>query len=165
MDIKYKQMLYIGYKYKVIVICASISSLLWVLISVINVFEVDIVSFLAGIDFTINIFCLMLMTNYYPDERYYQRLCYLCICCCDWNKRSLMDKSMDISQDDNNKNDHENSLNEMVKTTETMDQKEVEVIAGQQDYLLTNPQQHDTHDNNNNDMIDEQTGAIDMDEK
>eukprot|EP01084_Bolivina_argentea_P182022 314317_1 len=28
------------------------------------------------------------MTTYYPSDKYYERLCYLCICCCDHKRKS-----------------------------------------------------------------------------
>merc|ERR1712130_203471 len=33
-------------------------------------------------DWAINSVCLMLMTPYYPDRKYYNRLCGVCIACC-----------------------------------------------------------------------------------
>eukprot|EP01084_Bolivina_argentea_P173325 300198_1 len=33
------------------------------------------------------------MTPYYPSDKYYEKLCYLCICCCDKNKESYQSKS------------------------------------------------------------------------
>eukprot|EP00483_Globobulimina_turgida_P007340 UN07354 len=83
---KFEKMLYAGFKCKVCVICASVTSLIWVISLLFGVFSVSCIT--TGIDFIINMICLMLMTPYYDDNIWYKRLCCLCIVCCDKQRKS-----------------------------------------------------------------------------
>ena len=44
---------------------------------------------LWGVDLIINIICLILMTPYYNDQSWYQRLCKCCLVCCDKEEYSV----------------------------------------------------------------------------
>eukprot|EP01084_Bolivina_argentea_P035224 65351_1 len=83
---RFKKMLYTGYKYKVLVLVAALTTLLWVMLFVVGLNSFGAI--VANLDFVINPLCLVLMTPYYPSDKYYEKLCYLCICCCDKNKES-----------------------------------------------------------------------------
>eukprot|EP01084_Bolivina_argentea_P298419 514232_1 len=77
---RFAKMMYIGYKYKVLVIAAAVTTLSWIVLIIINRGAGTI---LAQIDVFINPLCLVLMTPYYPNDKYYERLCIICIYCCD----------------------------------------------------------------------------------
>ena len=44
--------------------------------------------YMAAVDVFVNSVCVCLATAYYPDHVYYERLCYLCLCCCPVKYRS-----------------------------------------------------------------------------
>eukprot|EP01084_Bolivina_argentea_P205538 351104_1 len=80
------KMVYTGYKYKVLVMVAGFSTLLWLVLVGAGMSVIG--TFFLQMDYFINPLCLALMTTYYPSDKYYERLCYLCICCCDHKRKS-----------------------------------------------------------------------------
>eukprot|EP01084_Bolivina_argentea_P273630 466145_1 len=74
-DTQHHKLFYVGYKYTLIVTSASLTSLIYLPLKMI-IRGGATIQILSSIDFTINYFCLMLMTPYYPN--YYERLCCLC---------------------------------------------------------------------------------------
>eukprot|EP01083_Nonionella_stella_P042748 115420_1 len=86
-----EKILYSGYKYKVLVICASLTTYFYIVLFLAGFFTLGGIFYL--VDYVINPVCLLLMTPYYPSNLYYERLCYLCICCCDRRKKSYQSKA------------------------------------------------------------------------
>eukprot|EP01083_Nonionella_stella_P022038 60928_1 len=74
-----KKVVTAGYKYKVLVIAASSTTILWIFLVLFGLQSAGFIVML--LDYVINPVCLLLMTPYYPSTIYYERLCFLCICC------------------------------------------------------------------------------------
>eukprot|EP01084_Bolivina_argentea_P182018 314313_1 len=81
-----QKMMYTGYKYKVLVIMASCSTLIWIVLFMAGMGGLG--TMWAHFDAVINPLCLILMTPYYPNDKWYERLCIVCICCCDPKRQS-----------------------------------------------------------------------------
>ena len=81
-----RKLIFIGYKAFILTAVGTLSTLIWLLTFIIYSFATTV-----AIDFIINCVCLMLFTPYYPDDKWYQKLCYCCITCCD--RRGLSYKS------------------------------------------------------------------------
>merc|ERR1712013_238631 len=70
-------MVYIGYKFVILTASCTVSTMIMYMI----IIGTSLAVFMS-IDLTLNILCIYMLTAYYPDDRYYQRLCTLCIGCC-----------------------------------------------------------------------------------
>merc|ERR1712129_312336 len=44
--------------------------------------------YMCAVDVVVNSVCVYMVTAYYPDRVYYERLCYLCLLCCPMRYRS-----------------------------------------------------------------------------
>lgn len=81
---------------------------------------------LFAIDLVINVICLVLMTQYYPDKIYFHRLCLCCVYCCDRNgyikKRYYAEEVDSLSpRNGDDKDGHGNRNNEQSRAeTQTM---------------------------------------------
>eukprot|EP01083_Nonionella_stella_P299342 1016285_1 len=106
------QLLYSGYKYKVLVLVASVTTLAWIVFAMA---EMDVIStILMLLDYVVNPICLLMMTPYYPNNIYYERLCCACTFCCDWKRRSYRSATVDKERDDG-----------VVKTAKSLDTSQV----------------------------------------
>eukprot|EP01084_Bolivina_argentea_P283761 486079_1 len=94
-----RKILYAGTKTTILTLVATFSTLLFLTLtaSMSGIFSIP--------DQTINNVCLLLMTAYYPDKKYYQKICCWCIKCCDKRKtenekyeETEMSKKTDIEQ-------------------------------------------------------------------
>ena len=43
--------------------------------------------YMCGVDVVVNTICICLLTAYYPNHIYYERLCCCCLCCCPMKYR------------------------------------------------------------------------------
>eukprot|EP01083_Nonionella_stella_P030023 82423_1 len=75
------KMMYAGTKYMILVWSASFFTLLWIVVMMVG--AQSYASFLIIFDFVVNPVSLILMAPYYPSNVYYERICCLCIKCCD----------------------------------------------------------------------------------
>eukprot|EP01084_Bolivina_argentea_P058979 107658_1 len=93
------KMLYAGYKYKILVFVAAFSTLTWIVLMALGITAAA--TFIGQFDFFINPLCLALMTPYYAPDKYYEKLCCLCIICCDRKKiyRSKASQNHEDTQD------------------------------------------------------------------
>eukprot|EP00485_Elphidium_margaritaceum_P004256 CAMPEP_0202695034 /NCGR_PEP_ID=MMETSP1385-20130828/8736_1 /ASSEMBLY_ACC=CAM_ASM_000861 /TAXON_ID=933848 /ORGANISM="Elphidium margaritaceum" /LENGTH=395 /DNA_ID=CAMNT_0049350993 /DNA_START=46 /DNA_END=1233 /DNA_ORIENTATION=+ len=94
----FDQMLFVGRKYRNLVLTASISSLLFILVAIMQLGQLYM-SVLANADYTINMFCLFFMSAYYPDTVFYRRFCCLCIRCCDCGKEKYVHSSTESKKE------------------------------------------------------------------
>eukprot|EP01084_Bolivina_argentea_P274373 467652_1 len=90
------KMLYSGYKYKILVICASATTLAAVACYAAGLESVALI--LLQLDNVINPICLLMMTSYYPSNIFYERLCCLCILCCDPKRKSYRSHARDKAE-------------------------------------------------------------------
>eukprot|EP01083_Nonionella_stella_P082588 227965_1 len=76
-------------------------------------------SFISSVDFVVNIVCMVLMTPYYPDARYYEKICcgvIQCskVCCCCFCGRGITGetlRNMSPSVRSNSKTTASNAIN------------------------------------------------------
>ena len=81
----------IGNKYAILTSVAAISTFMTIMVAALGS------HFIAPLDFIANMICMILMTNYYNEGRYYERLCCGIIkcskpcssCCCGYNDGML----------------------------------------------------------------------------
>eukprot|EP01084_Bolivina_argentea_P277488 473742_1 len=99
---------YMGYKYKVLVCVCAITTLLWIMLFVVGVSWFGTI--VAQVDFVINPLCLILMTEYYPSDIYYEKLCYICIRCCDVKGESYQSSASKWAEAADNTSQNEKSL-------------------------------------------------------
>eukprot|EP01083_Nonionella_stella_P210777 762739_1 len=90
-----QKILYSGYKYKVLVITASTTTFLYIFVYIAGLTSTALVLLLF--DNVVNPVCILLMTPYYPSNIYYERLCYVCVSCCDRGKASYRSQA-EVSQ-------------------------------------------------------------------
>jgi hypothetical protein len=72
------KMFYLAVKYTLLTSGAAATTI----VSLLLLLLVPPVAYLMGFDVVFNSVCLMLMTAYYPDDKYYQRLCSCCLYLC-----------------------------------------------------------------------------------
>eukprot|EP01084_Bolivina_argentea_P205533 351094_1 len=82
------KMIYVGAKYTILTAVAAFTTLLVILLAVLT----PNLAFLVGTDGIFNAIAIMLMTPYYPDDIYYERLCCLCLKCSPVEYRSKASK-------------------------------------------------------------------------
>ena len=75
---KLDRLVYVGTKYVILTSVASVSTFIFMLMIVFRM------SWGGSYDWIINIICLILMTPYYDEKRYYKRLCCGTIKCSKW---------------------------------------------------------------------------------
>eukprot|EP00483_Globobulimina_turgida_P007689 UN07704 len=77
------KMVYVGTKLTIITGVATTTSIIFQILLIVRVAQ-----YLYVYDMLINASCLMLMTQYYPDDIFYERLCKLCLLLCPVEYRS-----------------------------------------------------------------------------
>ena len=70
-------MIYVGIKLLVVTSVCVITTVL-----TLSLLTSGYLGYMCGVDVVVNSVCVCLMTAYYRDDKYYERLCYLCLCCC-----------------------------------------------------------------------------------
>eukprot|EP01084_Bolivina_argentea_P003087 5767_1 len=86
-----QKLMYLGYKYKTLVITNTTYTLIWMALAICS--YTAMATGVGQLDFFINPLCLVLMTYYYPNDRYYERFCCLCIACCDPKRQKYKSKA------------------------------------------------------------------------
>ena len=92
-----RKMVYIGSKYKILVLFSSCTT--WASILSYMAGYTEIALPVTALVYFLDPLCLALMTEYYPSDMYYERLCCLCVVCCDRGKRSYTSHASDVHDD------------------------------------------------------------------
>merc|ERR1712087_746269 len=72
-----QRMVFVGLKLLVVTsVCVCTTVLTLALLSS------GLLGYMCAVDVIVNCACVMLMTAYYPDAMYYERLCFVCLLCC-----------------------------------------------------------------------------------
>eukprot|EP01084_Bolivina_argentea_P069804 126954_1 len=77
------KMIYIAVKYSVLTIVASTTTVVSILFVLSQFF-----AYLNAFDIVVNSISVVLMTAYYPNDKYYEKLCKCCLYCCPAQYRS-----------------------------------------------------------------------------
>jgi hypothetical protein len=86
----YEKIIHTGRKTLILTAVTVFSTIL----SMVLLLVIPLFTWIFSVDIMINIWCLMLMTPYYPDRVYYNRVCCCCVCCCDKRRGSTTDEEM-----------------------------------------------------------------------
>merc|ERR1712087_893499 len=85
------RMIYVGVKLMIVTsVCVTTTVL------TLSLLTSGLVGYMCAVDVVVNCVCLALMTGYYPDPEYYERLCFACLLCCPVryrNKRMLQTRA------------------------------------------------------------------------
>ena len=87
------KMVYIGAKYKILVIVSATTTLALLLVFAANLTYIAFP--MSALVWVSDPLCLVLMTEYYPSDKYYERLCCVCVACCDRGKNSYRSHASD----------------------------------------------------------------------
>ena len=77
-DFEVEELIYVGVRCVILTSVATFSTLLMMVLVVLGF------PFFAPIDFIVNMVCMMWMTKYYDDKKYYERVCIITIKCSNW---------------------------------------------------------------------------------
>merc|ERR1712087_811761 len=94
-----QRMVFVGLKLLVVTsvcVCTTVMTL--------ALLSSGLLGYMCAVDVVVNCACVMLMTPYYPDKVYYQRLCCACLHCCPeqyrekkLNKASTVRSTTDVT--------------------------------------------------------------------
>eukprot|EP01084_Bolivina_argentea_P095737 172099_1 len=77
------KMIYVGVKLLIVTaVCVTTTVLTLSLLSS------GYLGFMCGVDVVVNCICIVLMTAYYPDHKYYEKICFVCLLCAPNRYRS-----------------------------------------------------------------------------
>lgn len=85
------RMIYVGVKMMIVTAVCVFTTVL-----TLSLLTSGYVGYMCAVDVVVNCVCLAMMTGYYPDFKYYERLCFLCLLCCPKryrNKKALMSRT------------------------------------------------------------------------
>merc|ERR1719433_2275835 len=88
-------MIYVGVKMMIVTSVCVFTTVL-----TLSLLTSGYVGYMCAVDVVVNCVCLVLMTGYYPDFIYYERLCCLCLRCCPKRyrkKKALMTRANTFS--------------------------------------------------------------------
>lgn len=142
-----RKILYTATKTTILTTVSTVSTVTFTIIVILTG-----IGFIAIPDPIVNSLCLLMMTPYYSDKKWYQRLCWLCMLCCDKRGTNINDSDSDPDKLAENLSDL-SSTDVNLPSIDTMSQLRVH---GEHIILKYKNIPHVSNNNNNNNDEQEQ---------
>ena len=136
-----KKMIYVGVKLTILTAVASTSTMFSLCLLLIRKWQ-----FVYPFDFVVNATCVMLMTQYYPDSEYYEKICCGCLLLCPVEYRSQSaerrrDKLHKVIESKDTMDAPQQAANLEISTTTTVAQSESNTSKRGPLFIISNPKQ------------------------